>query len=110
MFFSSKLTLPFNSIEDVMRSYPDWNLKYRAGSDIFWKVKAKAGDPLYSEFWERVTSNRDEYTFQNVEEGLNLIKNERVVIHIGEGTLKQYFKNNPYHQQSLKVFAKSLLE
>ena len=107
MFFIGKSTLPFNSVEDVMRAYPDWNLKYRVGSDIFWKVKAKAGDPLYSEFWERVTSNRDEYTFQDVEEGLNLIKNERVVMHIGEGTLKQYFKNNPYHQQSLKVFAKS---
>ena len=28
------------------------------------------------------------------------------VIHIGEGALKQYFKNNPYHQQKLKVFSK----
>ena len=107
MFFTSELTLPFNSIEDVMRSYPDWNLKYRVGNDIFWKVKAKAGDPLYSEFWERVASNQEEYTFQNLEDGLNLIKNERSVIHIGEGDLKSFFKNNPFHQQNLKVFAKS---
>ena len=107
MFFIGEETLLFNSIEDVMRSYPDWNLKYRAGNDIFWKVKANEGDPLYSEFWERVTSNQEEYTFQNLEEGLNLIKNERSVIHIGEGDLKSYFKNNPFHQQNLKVFAKS---
>jgi hypothetical protein len=107
MFFIGDLTLPFNSIEDVMRSYPDWNLKYRVGNDIFWKVKAKAGDPLYSEFWERVTSNQEEYTFHNLEEGLNLIKNERSVIHIGEGDLKSYFKKNPFRQQKLKVFAKS---
>ena len=107
MFFIGEITLPFNSIEDVMRSYPDWNLKYRVGNDIFWKVKAKAGDPLYSEFWERVPSNQEEYTFQNLEEGLNLIKNERSVIHIGEGDLKSFFKNNPFHQQNLKVFAKS---
>ena len=107
MFFIGEETLLFNSIEDVMRSYPDWNLKYRVGNDIFWKVKAKAGDPLYSEFWERVASNQEEYTFQNLEDGLNLIKNERSVIHIGEGDLKSFFKNNPFHQQNLKVFAKS---
>ena len=107
MFFIGEITLPFNSIEDVMMSYPDWNLKFKDGNDFFFKVKAKAGDPLYSEFWERVTSNWEEYTYQNLEEGLNLIKNERAVIHVGEGTLKSYFKNNPFHQQKLKVFAKS---
>ena len=106
MFFVGESTLPFNSIEDVMRSYPDWNLKFKDGNDINFKPKADAGDPLYSEFWERVTRNRKEYTFQNLEEGLSLIKNERTVIHIGEGTLKQYFKKNPYHQQKLKVFSR----
>ena len=107
MFFIGELTLPFNSIEDVMRSYPDWNLNMRVGNDIHFKVKAEAGNPLYSEFWERVVNMPDEHIFQNLEEGLNLIENDRVVIHIGEGALKSYFKNNPYHQQRLKVFAKS---
>ena len=106
MFFIGELTLPFNSIEDVMRSYPDWNLKFKPGNDYYFKVKADAGDPLYAEFWERVTSNWEEYTFQNLEEGLSLMKNERTVIHIGEGALKQYFKNNPYQQQRLKLFGK----
>ena len=106
MFFVGESTLPFNSIEDVMRSYPDWNLKFKDGNDINFKPKADAGDPLYSEFWERVTSNREAHTFQNLEEGLSLIKNERTVIHIAEGALKQYFKDNPYHQQKLKVFSK----
>ena len=107
MFFIGELNLPFNSIEDVMRSYPDWNLNMRVGNDIHFKVKAEAGNPLYSEFWERVVNMPDEHIFQNLEEGLNLIENDRVVIHIGEGALKSYFKNNPYHQQRLKVFAKS---
>ena len=106
MFFIGESTLPFNSIEDVMRSYPDWNLKFKDGSDVYFKVKADASDPLYSEFWERVTSNREEHIFQNLEEGLSLIKNERTAIHIGEGELKQYFKNNPYHQQKLKIFSR----
>ena len=81
-----------------MPPYPDWNLKFKDGADVHFKVKADAGDPLYSEFWERVTSNRKENTYKNLEEGLSLIKDERTVIHIDEGTLKQYFKNNPYHQ------------
>ena len=107
MFFSSELTLPFNSIEDVMRSYPDWSLKFVDGNDIHFIVTAKSGDPLYSEFWERVTNMREEHVFQNVEEGLNMIEKERAVIHIGEGRLMSYFNTNPFHQQKLKVFAKS---
>ena len=35
------------------------------------------------------------------------MKNERAVIHIGEGRLMSYFKTNPFHQQKLKVFARS---
>ena len=106
MFFVGESTLPFNSIEDVMRSYPDWNLKFKDGNDINFKPKADAGDPLYSEFWERVTRKREAHTFQSLEEGLSLIKNERTVIHIAEGALKQYFKDNPYHQQKMKVFSR----
>ena len=109
MFFIEEQTLPFNSIEDVMRD-PDWNLKMRVGNDVFFKVKAEAGDPLYSEFWEKVGKMPDEHTFQNLEEGLNLMRKERAVIHIGEGTLKSYFRKNPYHQQNLKVFAKSMVQ
>ena len=107
MFFTSELTLPFNSIEDVLRSYPDWNLKFKDGDDRSFIVKAKSGDPLYAEFWERVTSNREAYTFQNLEEGLDMIKKDRAVIYIGEGQLTSYFEKNPFHQQKLKVFAKS---
>ena len=109
MFFIGELTIPFNSIEDVMRD-PDWNLKMRVGNDLFFKVKAEAGDPLYSEFWEKVDNMPDKHTFQNLEEGLNLMRKERAVIHIGEGTLKSYFRKNPYHQQNLKVFAKSMVQ
>ena len=107
MFFIGEETLLFNSIEDVMRSYPDWNLKFIDGNDIHFIVKAKSGDYLYSEFWERVTNKREEHVFQNLEEGLNMIRKERAVIHIGEGRLTSFFQTNPFHQQRLKVFAKS---
>ena len=82
-------------------------MKFVDGNDIHFIVTAKSGDPLYFEFWERVTNMREEHVFQNVEEGLNMIEKERAVIHIGEGRLMSYFNTNPFHQQKLKVFAKS---
>ena len=40
MFFTSELTIPFDSIEDVMRNYPDWNLKFMEGNDVHFFHKA----------------------------------------------------------------------
>ena len=106
MFFSSKPTLPFNSIEDVMRAYPDWELKMMHGNDVHFQYKALAGDPLYSAFWDRVVNKREETVFENVKEGLDKIQKERAVIQVWSGMLKGYFRSNPFHQQKLKVFAR----
>ena len=107
MFFTSELTIPFDSIEDVMRSYPDWNLKFMEGNDVHFFHKAKSGDALYSAFWNRVTDARQEFKYKNAKEGLDILKKERTVIHITEGVLKGYFHSHPFHQQELKVFARS---
>ena len=40
MFFTSELSLPFNSIEDVMRAYPAFKLKMMAGNDVHFQYKA----------------------------------------------------------------------
>ena len=34
MFFSSEITLPFNTIQDVMRAYPNWKLKMMHGNQV----------------------------------------------------------------------------
>ena len=48
MFFTSEPTLPFTSIEDVMRAYPKWKLKMMEGNDVHFQYKALvAKDPLY---------------------------------------------------------------
>ena len=88
MFFTSELKIPFESIEDVMRSYPDWNLKFMEGNDVHFFHKAKSGDALYSAFWNRVTDARQEFNYKNAREGLDILKKERTVIHITEGVLK----------------------
>ena len=43
MFFTSEQTIPFNSIEDVMRAYPDWKLKMMTGNDVHFQYKALQG-------------------------------------------------------------------
>ena len=89
-----------------MRAYPDWQLKMMGGNDVHFQYKALAGDPLYSEFWDRVVNKREETVFENVKEGLDEIQNERAVIQVWSGMLKGYFKSNPFHQQKMKVFAR----
>lgn len=44
--------------------------------------------------------------FSNIEEGLDIIQQQRAVIHTFTGMLKGYFKANPFRIQNLKVFAK----
>ncbi len=71
MFFTSEQTIPFNSIEDVMKAYPDWSLKMMSGNDVHFQYKALQGDPLYSQFWDRVINKREETVFNNLQEGLD---------------------------------------
>lgn len=106
MFFTSKLSLPFNSIEDVMRN-EEWNLKFMDGNDVHFVYKALSGDPLYSTYWNKVMKRRDKHTFASIKEGLEELTKERTVIHIEQTKLKSYFNSNPFHQQKLKVFAKA---
>ena len=110
MFFTSELTLPFNSIEDVMKVYPDWKLQMMTGNDVHFQYKALAGDPLYSAFWDRVQNEPEDTVFSNLKEGLDKLKTGRYVIHTMTGMLKGFFKSNPFHQQNLKVFAKGRAE
>ena len=65
------------------------------------------GDPLYSEFWNRVKNNPEETVYNSVKEGLDLLKNEQAIIHIESGRLKGFFKENPhYTDQNLNTFGR----
>ena len=97
-------------VEDVLRAYPDWDLKFMDGNDVHFQYKALAGDPLYSTFWDRVSVSRDDIVFGNVKEGLDMLRQERAVIHIYFGMLKAYFRSDPFRQQNLKTFAKGRAE
>ena len=40
MFFATDLTLPFDTLRDVLKDFPTWNLVYIYGNDIFFEVLA----------------------------------------------------------------------
>ena len=57
------------------------------GNDVHFQYKALAGDPLYSKFWNQVVNNPEETVFSNLEEGLDILRKERAVIHIHSGMI-----------------------
>ena len=40
MFFATDVTLPFNSLRDVLKVFPDWNLVYMYGNSAYFEVPA----------------------------------------------------------------------
>ena len=47
MFFTSSPDLPFQTIREVMRAYPEWNLMMKKYFDAYFDVLAELGDPDY---------------------------------------------------------------
>ena len=76
------------------------------GNDVHFQYKAQQGDPDYATFWDRVENQREETVFETVEEGLIRIANERAVMHVFDGMLRGFFRDNPFYQQRLKIFAR----
>ena len=104
MFFSSEVTLPFETIKGVMKEYPAWNLMVNEGSEAIYHAKAMDGDPDYIDFVKRMYKNPKKMLFSSAEEGLIKLKEGRNVIHIIEGMLNGFFHSNPYYHQPLQVF------
>ena len=104
MFFSSELRIPFNGIEDVIQAYPDWKLKMQIGNDVYFQYKALQGDPLYVAFWQRVIEEPHDTVFNTIQEGMDLLREERAVVHTSLGMLKGFIKARPFRSQNVKVF------
>lgn len=77
-----------------------------SGSEVLFQTKANDGDPDYKFFWNLVTNHREETVYKTMKEGLDLIRNDRKVIYTNSAMLRGYFRENPFHQQELKIFGK----
>ena len=100
MFFTTELTIPFDSRRDVMNAYPEWKMKFRSGMEKIFHDKAEDGDDeLYVEFWERFLNTPEEVQYKSIAEGIREINEDQIVIHISDKSLRQYFKYSPGSQK-----------
>ena len=90
MFFTTKMGIPFDSIREVMRAYPDWRLLMRSGYEAYYTQYVESGDVDYIKFWDRVQKEPDENTFSSVAEAINKYDKEPVIIHDVEGAISTY--------------------
>ena len=88
MFFSTELSLPFETIVDVMRAYPDYKLITQTNNQIYFIYKVEEGDPDYVAFWDRYNNKKEETIFKKTTEALQRMETERVVPIFQGGSLK----------------------
>ncbi len=58
---------------------------------------------MYLELMERFNEQPDLTAYDSVSEGLARISNERAVMHVFIDSMRGFWRNNPFHQQQLKV-------
>ena len=88
MFFSTELSLPFETIVDVMRAYPDYKLITQTNNAVYFIYKVEEGDPDYVAFWDRYNNKKEETIFKKTTEALQRMETERVVPIFQGGSLK----------------------
>ena len=80
MFFASKHKVGFEGMRDVIKAYPEWELKVISGSEAKIANRAMAGDASLEEFVKRDHENPKNTRFQNFDEAMNALVREQVSI------------------------------
>ena len=76
----------------------------RDSFDVYFQVQAEYGDEDYKAFYDRVKSDPENNVYQTIEEAVELMKKERVVIHLTDSMLNHHFMSHP-QEQAIEVFA-----
>ena len=97
MFFTTEMTLPFNSIYDVFKD-DNWKVIFRAGSENHFFKKVKV-DKAYAKYWERVQSNKEDYTYGDMYEGIELASQKQVVVFAHEDAVGGFFSDRVIKQK-----------
>ena len=80
MFFASKHKVGFEGMRDVIKAYPEWELKVISGSEAKIANRAMAGDATLKEFVKRDHENPKNTRFENLDEAMNALLREQVMI------------------------------
>ncbi len=108
MFFAIEDGISFNTMDDVLRVYPDWNFILTLTNEVYFQQKVNDGDPLYVQLWDRVVQDPENTVYTRIEEGLAKIKADgQTAMHVEDVIILGFFKANPFFQQEVKLFAPS---
>ena len=77
MFFASKHNVGFDDMRDVIRAYPEWELKVLSGSEGKIVNRALAGDETLVEFVKRDQENPQNTRFQTIDEAMYALMEEQ---------------------------------
>ena len=76
------------------------------GGQVHFLTKAGQGDPDYQDFWNRHQSGVEQTMYIKIEEALGLLRNDRIIMHVNDQALRNYFNANPFFHQNLYFFAR----
>ena len=107
MFFSTEVSISFNTIRDVIRAYDDWKLMMMDGNEVHFIYYVQDGDPDFVAFWDRKLNKPEETMYGSPEQGIEIMQTDRVVLHIQESSLKGHLVNNPSDGFGMKLFGAS---
>ena len=76
-----------------------------AGNQVHFLTKAGQGDPDYKDFWDRHESETEDTTYKNIDDGLGLLLNDRIIMHVNDQPLRSFFNSNPFFHACIpKIF------
>ena len=103
MFFAVPAPVPFETVSDALRAYPEWTLMFSDGAKQWVHNMAELGDQDCISLWQRYEDNPTETTYSSIEHGLQLIESGHNVIWISRNMLLGHLKSNPTKQNILII-------
>ena len=108
MFFATKADIPFETMKDVIKSYPKWKLMIESGSQAMYTPYVEAGDPHFVELFSRIEHKPDETLFANIEEVITRHHTDAVVISARQSIIDKHRKYGKSEQHNkLKIFQRN---
>ena len=94
MFFTLPAPILFETLTDVVESYPDWKLMLLDGTEGGVYERAATGDPDYQAIWQQCEDNSTETMFDSMKSGLEHIEKGNNVMFVDKNQLFGYVKSH----------------
>ena len=107
MFFTTEVTLKFESIKDVLKAIPSWTLLFITGNEVFFESPASQGDLDYMNYVKLWEKDPERFNVKTIERGLELIKNDQTILLTSDAMLRGAHRRNPTSFPNVKTFAAS---